>query len=557
MKKHIQRTVLAILCIIIALSSLEGLAFAEPSVAQNLLQLRQQELSAGGRHTVRVDRDGYVYAVGDNEEGQLNLEDWTDVTKVVAGIYNTVGLRSDGTVYATGLNTEGQCNTSSWTDIIDVDTGHWHTAGLREDGTVVAIGFNAHEECEVNRWKNIVQVTAGEYFTAGLKDDGTVITTGDNLWGQCNTEEWTKITAIDAGYQHLVGLLPSGRVVATGRNQRGQCNVSGWEDVVQVSAGTEHTVALCADGTVVAVGNNEYGQCNVSDWYDMLLISAGQFHTVGLRADGVVLATGWNAYHQCDELPRNTENIELFRMNNTEASYKDQLELILNSVSLWSITDDWPNACLYSITDLDHNGRLEVFAAVNYGTGNMTHIEIFEVDQEIHSMKYTGNGVSCNYSALIRADQSTPIDLILDHNYPDVLPYDSGKTTCAAFRSSRTGHTGQWYYCFVNFNSSGTGADESEIIIESLTLQNGDLDIRRVVQSYTNRLEGKTVYFGEYGDIITKDEFDNWESLFEDCEKITVEFGWFSLYDELTLDILTDSLLVFERSCDENISIAS
>lgn len=80
------------------------MVFAEADAGQNLLELRRQKLSGGGRHTVRVVQDSYVYTFDHNEEGQLDLDYWTDVVKDVAGIYNMIVLHSDCTIYATGLN---------------------------------------------------------------------------------------------------------------------------------------------------------------------------------------------------------------------------------------------------------------------------------------------------------------------------------------------------------------------------------------------------------------------------------------------------------------------
>ena len=59
---------------------------------------------------------------------------------LAAGYFHTVGICSDGTVVAAGDNEDGQCNVDSWTDIVAVAAGWTHTVGLRSDGTVVAVG---------------------------------------------------------------------------------------------------------------------------------------------------------------------------------------------------------------------------------------------------------------------------------------------------------------------------------------------------------------------------------------------------------------------------------
>jgi hypothetical protein len=52
--------------------------------------------------------------VGWNDHGQLNVDSWTDIVQVAAGIYHTVGLKSDGTVLVVGWNGSGQCNLGDW-----------------------------------------------------------------------------------------------------------------------------------------------------------------------------------------------------------------------------------------------------------------------------------------------------------------------------------------------------------------------------------------------------------------------------------------------------------
>jgi alpha-tubulin suppressor-like RCC1 family protein len=67
---------------------------------------------------------------------------------IAAGYGHTVGVKADGTVVAVGLNDEGQCDVDNWTDIIEVATGNFHTVGLKADGTVVAAGL----EVEFAKW---------------------------------------------------------------------------------------------------------------------------------------------------------------------------------------------------------------------------------------------------------------------------------------------------------------------------------------------------------------------------------------------------------------------
>ena len=260
----------------------------------------RETIATGSEHTVGLKSDGTMVAVGENDDGQRDVSEWTDIVAISAGEDHTVGLKSNGTVVAVGTNYDGRCDVSEWTDIVAISAGGSHTVGLKSDGTVVAVGYNYDGRCGVSEWTDIVAISAGDKHTVGLKSDGTVVAVGENDYGQCDVSEWTDIVAISAGYFHTVGLKSDGTVVAVGHNYDGQCDVSNWTYIVAISAGGSHTVGLKSDGTVVAVGGNYFGQCDVSEWTDIVAISAGRIHTVGLKSDGTVVAVGENDDGKCD-----------------------------------------------------------------------------------------------------------------------------------------------------------------------------------------------------------------------------------------------------------------
>lgn len=126
---------------------------------------------------------------------ERSLALWNDIAKrdyVSAGEYHTIGLKADGTVVAVGNNDCGQCNVSDWTDIVAISAGGSHTVGLRADGTVVAVGDNEGGKRDVGDWTNIVAVSGGDRHTVGLKSDGTVVAVGDED-GKCDVGGWTDI----------------------------------------------------------------------------------------------------------------------------------------------------------------------------------------------------------------------------------------------------------------------------------------------------------------------------------------------------------------------------
>ncbi len=238
-----------------------------------------------------------VVAVGNNDAGQLEVDDWNRLVDVAAGWGHTVGLKPDGKVVAVGWGDSGQIDVGGWSDVIAVAAGPLHTVGLKADGTVLAVGANEDSQLDVSGWSTIVAVSASWAHTVGLKADGSVIATGYQNPrggdGRLNVGSWRDVVAVAAGGAHTVGLKADGTVVAEGASDDGQLAVGGWSAVVAVAAGLSHTVALKEDGTVLAVGSNADGQCDVGAWKEVVAVAAGDFHTVGLKRDGSVVAVGW------------------------------------------------------------------------------------------------------------------------------------------------------------------------------------------------------------------------------------------------------------------------
>ena len=283
------------------------------------LEIRKAEglIGAGWGHTVALNLDGTVTAIGRNDSGQCNVSGWEDCVAVWAWHEITVALKADGTVLATGNNKFGQCNVDHWTDCVAVAPGTCHTVGLRKDGTVLAAGRNTEGQCDVSEWTDCVAVAAGGFHTVGLKADGSVIATGENEFGQCNifSMQHRNCVAIAAGYSHTVALMADGTVVATGDNKEGQCNVDRWRDCYGIAAGEHSTVALqrCAS-PIISSRNNAWGS-NTEALSGSVAIAVGYDHMIGLKRDGKLLVRREsNHYHECDvhnwKLFKNLETIE-------------------------------------------------------------------------------------------------------------------------------------------------------------------------------------------------------------------------------------------------------
>ena len=64
-----------------------------------------------------------------------------------------------------------------------------------------------------------------------------------------------------------------------------------------------------------------------------------------------------------------------------DIDYSDQIDLIAANASLWKQDVDF-GRWGFTLTDLDHNGRLEIIAASVQGTGFYTYLNVFEVNED-------------------------------------------------------------------------------------------------------------------------------------------------------------------------------
>jgi TolA-binding protein len=81
-------------------------------------------ISAGSEHTVGLKSDGTAVATDHTSgnklfySGQCDVTEWRDIVAISAGGLNTIGLKSDGTVVAVGANNVGQCEVENWTNLM-------------------------------------------------------------------------------------------------------------------------------------------------------------------------------------------------------------------------------------------------------------------------------------------------------------------------------------------------------------------------------------------------------------------------------------------------------
>ena len=286
------------------------------------------KLSVGANHNFLITLQGVLWSWGYNGYGQLGNSDLGNVyeptmipeideddenknwTTIAAGHNHSIGLKTDGFIWAWGYNEFGQLGLG--------DNEDKEKAVMMESET----GWSV--------------IAAGKNHTMGIKSSGTMWSWGDNDYGQLGLgdgelgadknvptqigtdSDWSKIAL---GADHSIALKSNGTIWSWGYNEFGQLGLSDNDnktepvqigedsDWSKITCGFYHSVALKTNRTLWTWGFNEFGQLGLDDSEqnmpisigtasDWMHISAGKEHTFGLKTNNALWSWGRNNYGQ-------------------------------------------------------------------------------------------------------------------------------------------------------------------------------------------------------------------------------------------------------------------
>ena len=270
------------------------------------------QVSAGWLHSLAVGSDGYVYAWGWNNYGQLGNNSHsssyapvrvrdpanpTDTSKglkavqVSGGTYHSLAVGADGNTYAWGYNSSGQLGDGTTTS---------------RTTPVMVKEPDPKTSTDVPADLAYVQVSAGYEHSLAIGNDGYAYAWGDNSRGQLGNNS--------------NGYYADSSVPVRVRDPANPTDTSIGLKATQVSTGTYHSLAVGSDGYAYAWGYNSNGQLGNNNTYNdssvpvhvrdpanptdsskglqALQVSGGYYHSLAVGSDGYAYAWGYNKYGQ-------------------------------------------------------------------------------------------------------------------------------------------------------------------------------------------------------------------------------------------------------------------
>ena len=181
-------------------------------------------IAAGAYHGLFLKNDGSLWAMGLNDDGQLGDGTYgcgyvglcgqslpeqivaSNVTAIAGGEQHSLFLKSDGSLWAMGDNEYGQLGDGTYnnsnrpeqimaSNVTAIAAGGWHSLFLKNDGSLWGMGYNIYGQLGDGTYNNtnrpeqimaggVTAIAAGNLHSLYLKRDGSLWAMGYNFDGE-------------------------------------------------------------------------------------------------------------------------------------------------------------------------------------------------------------------------------------------------------------------------------------------------------------------------------------------------------------------------------------
>lgn len=366
--------------------------------------LDRKLISAGLDFNLMIDRDGFLWSWGQNDQGQLGTGNTkvvpqpTQIAKyytwdfAVAGLHHSAAIRDNGSLYLWGANNYGQIGNGKKTDVYlplligspykwkSVAVGNQHTVAIMEsDGSIWAWGFNHVGQLGIGSFEDKslpVQLARTSKFEKVVSYNHTnlAIHSNGSLWA------W--------GY-NAYGQVGDG----TKKSQDSPVKIGTDTDWKEITCGKFHSLAIKTNGTLWAWGRNDSYQLGTNDQnerltptqigsgQDWIMVSCGDLHSMAVKSDGSIWGWGTagkgqfgDGYTTISHYPKKLDE-DLWKSISCGANHSIALKIMDYEHTDWKVQADeagsaytFANQC-GRVEDINGDGYDEMYISDFYFNG--------------------------------------------------------------------------------------------------------------------------------------------------------------------------------------------
>ncbi|MBQ3489873.1 MAG: hypothetical protein IJA86_04720 [Clostridia bacterium] len=219
------------------------------------------KIKCGPLRTIGLRKDGTVLSTkGDIfEDGRFpgeGIEKFHDIVDIACGLFHNVGLKSDGTVLACGLNDDGQCNVENWTNVKNIYAAHKHTIAVCNDGSLLYCGAKDGGALQLEGISAVKKLYCGDNDTVIITEDNRVYRT--DLFSEKPILihlSGDDIANVEFHVNYFLILKNDGTVMCFGDEVYGKWEITKWNHILDVCCCRYSACGFTKDETYITTKN--------------------------------------------------------------------------------------------------------------------------------------------------------------------------------------------------------------------------------------------------------------------------------------------------------------